>query len=57
VTKQEIVAHFGGVTATARALDIARQTVQRWKTRVPLGRQYEIQIITGGKLRANSQAR
>jgi hypothetical protein len=57
MTKADIVQHFGGVTAAAKALKTNRQTVQRWRDKVPLGRQYEIQILTGGKLRANSQGR
>ena len=52
---QDLISHFGSQTAVARALGTSVQVVSAWKTknRIPLGRQYEIQILTAGKLRAD----
>lgn len=55
MTKQEAIAYFGGVTELAKALDIRPQAVSQWKE-IPPGRQYEIEVKTGGKLKAESQA-
>lgn len=51
---QELIAHFGSQTAAAKAIGTSLQVVSAWKRkgRIPPGRQYEIQILTGGQLRA-----
>ncbi len=51
---QDLINHFGSQAAIARALGTSDQVVSAWKAknRIPIGRQYEIQILTAGKLRA-----
>lgn len=50
---QELKKHFGTQAEAARALKTSPQVVSMWKKNgIPLGRQYEIQFLTGGKLRA-----
>lgn len=51
---QDLISHFGSQAAIAKALGTSDQVVSAWKSknRIPLGRQYEIQILTAGKLRA-----
>lgn len=58
MTVQEVLEHFGGVAETARALAITYQAVQQWvdKGSVPMGRQWQIQAITHGKLSADKAA-
>ena len=51
MTKKEVLSHFGGTVKTAKALGISHVSVSLWD-KVPKGRQYEIQILTGGKLKA-----
>jgi hypothetical protein len=55
MTPNDLRQHFGFQVAISRAVGISEQAVSRWfrRDRVPLGRQYEIQILTGGKLRAD----
>ena len=49
--KSDVIEHFGGIQQTADALGIRYQSVYEWPDVVPEGRQYQIQIITGGKLK------
>jgi hypothetical protein len=49
----ELVNHFGSQANAAKAVGTSAQVVSAWKKNgIPLGRQYEIQILTGGVLRA-----
>lgn len=52
MTKKDVLKHFGGVTRTAEALGCSHVAVSRWKESPPKGRQYEIQVLTGGVLKA-----
>lgn len=55
MTPDELIAHFGGISATARALGVKPPSVSEWKAagRVPPGRQYQIEVVTDGALRAD----
>ena len=54
---QEVIDYFGGLWATAQALDIASHaTVHRWIERgIPGHRQAQIEHVTGGVFRATIQ--
>lgn len=55
--KSEIIEHFGGIQETADALGIRYQSVREWKENaVPEGRQFQIQVMTNGKLKADQPA-
>ncbi|MDM5132882.1 Cro/CI family transcriptional regulator [Aeromonas piscicola] len=57
MTKKDVLAHFGGPSATAKRLGITAQAVSRWPDVIPPGRAYQIEVLTGGKLKADqSQA-
>ena len=49
---ETVIMYFGGITATARALGVAAPSVSEWRKtgRVPRMRQYQIQVLTRGKL-------
>lgn len=49
-----ITRHFGSQRAVAEKLGVTEAAVSAWKARgrIPLGRQYELQILTNGHLRA-----
>ncbi len=53
--KQEVLEYFGGIKQTAKALGVSIQAVYKWES-VPLGRQYQIQVMTGGRLQAGQKA-
>lgn len=52
---RELVDHFGGLTAAAKAMGVKPPSVSEWldKDEVPLGRQCQAEIITSGKLKAD----
>jgi transcriptional repressor of cell division inhibition gene dicB len=50
--KSSVLEHFGTVTATAKALGISHVAVSKWDEIIPQGRAYQIEVLTGGKLKA-----
>jgi hypothetical protein len=48
----DAIQHFGSKVAIARALGIRKQAVSAWGETVPEGRAYQLELITGGALRA-----
>jgi DNA-binding transcriptional regulator YdaS (Cro superfamily) len=50
--KTDVLNHFGGVSKTAKALGINMATVSCWGETIPKGRAYQIEVLTGGKLKA-----
>lgn len=54
MTPKEVFDYYGGKKATADRLSISYQAVQQWdeKRRVPLGRQFEIELDSSGALKA-----
>lgn len=54
--KHDAITHFGGVTATAKALGISHAAVVKWGDTIPQGRAYQIEVVTGGALKADPAA-
>ncbi|MDU1142021.1 MAG: Cro/CI family transcriptional regulator [Aeromonas hydrophila] len=52
--KSAVLKHFGTVTATAKALGISHVAVSKWSETIPQGRAYQIEVLTGGKLKAGA---
>ena len=54
MTPDEVINHYSNKRGVTEALGVSRQVVDQWIRRglVPMGRQFEIQILTGGGLRA-----
>lgn len=48
----DAVRYFGTQAALAKALGIKRQSINDWGDTVPLARQYQIERMTRGKLKA-----
>lgn len=49
--KQNVVAHFGGISKTALALKISHPAVCRWGDVIPEKQAFVIERITKGKLK------
>jgi DNA invertase Pin-like site-specific DNA recombinase len=43
--KKEVIEHFGGVSATARALGITKSAVSKWPEKIPWGRALQIEKL------------
>ena len=50
------VEYFGSKVALARALGIHKAAVSQWGENVPKGRAYQIEVLTGGALKADHAA-
>lgn len=53
---KEVADFFGGKKKLADALGIYPSAVTQWGKTVPLGRQYQIEVMTKGKFRAERKA-
>lgn len=49
---KDAIEHYGGIKQLAEALGIWPHNISRWGDHVPRARAYELQVKTGGKLRA-----
>lgn len=50
---EDAVRYFQGVGRLAERLGISRKSIWKWGDRPPAGRQYELEVITGGALTAD----
>ena len=55
MTTEEAIKYFGGLKKLADALSIWPLVIYRWGDRPPKARQYEIEVKTEGKLRADHE--
>lgn len=56
--KSEAIAFYAGNTsALARALDIDQSTIYSWGEYPPIGRQFQIEKLSGGLLKAEPSKR
>jgi DNA-binding transcriptional regulator YdaS (Cro superfamily) len=55
MTKQQAIEHFGSAARLARELGVSRQSVHNWAD-IPIGRQYQIEVLTRGTLQAERAA-
>lgn len=54
--KNEAIKHYGGVVQLAAALGIKPQSVSQWGDTIPQGRAYQIELLTGGQLKAGARS-
>lgn len=56
MTYQDLIAHFKTQTAAAKAAGVRQSSVALWKKRgaIPILRQAQIQLLTGGQLKADN---
>ena len=50
--KQDVINHFGCVANLAKKLGCSTQAISQWPESIPQGRAYQIEVLTGGKLKA-----
>lgn len=55
MTKDQVIAHYGGVTAVAKALGLSQPSVTNWGEYPPELRQLQIEAVTEGKLKAEPE--
>lgn len=55
MTYDQIITYFGNAANAARALGITTASVAGWRKRdeVPIGRQYQVEVMSSGKLVAD----
>ena len=48
---EKVIEHFGDTRKTAEALGLGYQTIWQWRKngKIPLNKQYKIQVVTGGE--------
>lgn len=52
MTTKEAIDYYGGIKQLAAALGIWAHVIYRWGKHPPMARQYELEVKTGGKLKA-----
>lgn len=53
MTTNEVIQFFGSKSAVAKALRLSPAAISQWGEQVPMRRQFEIEHVSGGALRAN----
>ena len=53
---QEAIDFYGGVKELAHVLGVWPQVIYSWGNEPPMARQYELEVKTGGKLKASTEA-
>ncbi|WP_421283524.1 Cro/CI family transcriptional regulator [Aeromonas veronii] len=53
--KHDVLEYFGS-TAIAKAIGISHAAVSKWDATIPQGRAYQIEVLTDGKLKADSRS-
>lgn len=52
MTTKEAIEHYGSLKALADTLGVWPQVIYRWGKYPPMARQYELEVRTNGKLKA-----
>jgi len=52
MTTKQALEYFGYQASLARSLGVKYQAIQQWGEYPPIGRQYQIEVLTGGALKA-----
>lgn len=53
MTLKDAIEHFGSRSELADALNITLAAISLWKGKIPRGRQFEIESLTRGALKAD----
>lgn len=55
MTTDDAIKFYGGVKPLAADLDVWPQVIYQWGERPPMARQYELEVKTQGKLKADKK--
>jgi len=55
MTTEEAKKYFGGIKGLATAIDVWPHVIYRWGKFPPMPRQYELEVKSGGKLKAEPE--
>jgi hypothetical protein len=55
VTTKQAIDYYGGIKNLADALGMWPHVIYRWGEHPPKARQYELEVKTGGKLKAEKE--
>lgn len=55
MTTEDVVKHYGSKAEVARALGIDKAAISQWGDEPPHSRQFQIQCLTKGKLKASQK--
>ena len=53
VKKADVINYLGSAAELARKLNISEAAVSQWGDTIPQGRAYQIEVVTGGALKAD----
>ncbi|MNE88946.1 DNA-binding transcriptional regulator DicC [compost metagenome] len=51
--KADAINYFSSAAELAKKLNISEAAISQWGETIPQGRAYQIEVLTGGKLKAN----
>lgn len=51
--KADAINYFGSAAELAKKLNISEAAISQWGETIPKGRAYQIEVLTGGKLKAD----
>lgn len=54
---KDAIKHYGGIKPLSDALGIWPHNISRWGERPPMRRQYELEVLTKGALKAGQPAK
>lgn len=54
---KDVIDHFGSVIEAAKAIGISRPAIYMWGQTVPEKRQFHIEVLTNGKLKADRKTK
>lgn len=56
MTLKEAIEYFGTRSELAKKLNISLPAISFWKNKIPMGRQYQIELMTNGELKADTES-
>ena len=54
---KEAIEYYGGIKHLAEALGIWPHVIYRWGDNPPMARQYELEVKTGGRIKADEDSK